>query len=280
MKVKVLGSVSPYPRDNKNGVGYLITTDVDENKILLDCGPGSSRLLNMEKDLNNLTIIISHLHKDHYADLLSMGYASYVYHKLGYLKDRVKVYIPSEETSNEYVTGKWQQYAPSKKVLPDFEYLMNFGNEHFMEFIPYDEKTKMGTDMLDILTYKAKHDINTYHFRIWEKATNNVMVYSADTGYENNNLLRFYNGASLLICESTFLKGQVKGLDNHLYAYEAGLIANDTNAKMLMLTHFWPEIDKQKYVDEAKETCRCCDVIAAEEGKVYQIGGKNDKSYK
>ncbi len=278
MKVKVLGSVSPYPKDNKNGVGYLITNDKgNSEKLLLDCGPGSSRLLNMETDLNNLTIIISHLHKDHYADLLSIGYASYVYHNLGYLTKRIKVYIPKGDIIKE---NNYGNFKSTIKVLPDFEYLMNFRNEHFMEFIPYDEKTEISTDSFSVLCHKAKHNIKTYHLRVWEKATNNVVVYSADTGYENNNLKGFYEGASLLICESTFLKGQVKGLDNHLYAYEAGLIANDTKAKMLMLTHFWPEIDKQKYVDEAKETSKDCDVIAADEGKVYQIGGKYDRSYK
>ena len=89
----------------------------------------------------------------------------------------------------------------------------------------------------------------------------------------------FAKDADLLICESTFLKGQLKNDDNHLYAYEAGMIARDANAKKLLLTHFWPEIDKQKYVDEAKETCKC-DVIAAEEGKVYQLGGTYDGIYK
>ena len=39
--------------------------------------------------------------------------------------------------------------------------------------------------------------------------------------------------------------------DNHLYAYEAGMIAEKANVKELLLTHFYPEIDKQKYVDEA-----------------------------
>ena len=95
MEIKTLGSVSPYPKDDKNGVSYLIRSG--NNKILLDCGPGSSRLLNMKEDLNNLIIIISHLHKDHYSDLLAIGYASYVYKNLGYLKNKIKVYVPCDD---------------------------------------------------------------------------------------------------------------------------------------------------------------------------------------
>ena len=47
------------------------------NKILLDCGNGITRNLNFPEDLNNLTIIISHLHRDHYSDIFSIAYATY-----------------------------------------------------------------------------------------------------------------------------------------------------------------------------------------------------------
>ena len=70
MELKVLGSVSPYPHNGKYGVANLI--EEDGYKILLDVGPGSTSLLNMKEDLNNLIIVISHLHKDHYADLLPL----------------------------------------------------------------------------------------------------------------------------------------------------------------------------------------------------------------
>ena len=38
-------------------------------------------------------------------------------------------------------------------------------------------------------------------------------------------------------------------LDNHIFAYEAGLIAKAAKVHKLMLTHFYPEIDKQKYAN-------------------------------
>ena len=76
MELKVLGTVSPYCQQDKNCPGYLITTE--DSKILLDCGNGITRNLNFPNDLNNLTIIISHLHRDHYGELFSIAYASYV----------------------------------------------------------------------------------------------------------------------------------------------------------------------------------------------------------
>ena len=85
MELKVLGSVSPYPHNGKYGVANLI--EEDGYKVLLDVGPGSTSLLNMKENLNNLIIIISHLHKDHYSDISSIAYASYVYKKFCYLND-------------------------------------------------------------------------------------------------------------------------------------------------------------------------------------------------
>ena len=128
MELKVLGSVSPYPKDNKNGVSNLVIDD--DYKILLDCGTGSTRLLDMKKDLNNLIVIISHLHKDHYADLLPLSYASYVYHKLGYLKNKVKVYIPKgdrrENIETYYYNDGWGgQEKITLSNLEDYDYLMS-----------------------------------------------------------------------------------------------------------------------------------------------------------
>ena len=41
--------------------------------------------------------------------------------------------------------------------------------------------------------------------------------------------------------------------DYHLYAHEAGKIASSANVEKLLLTHFWPTIPKEEYVEEAKE---------------------------
>lgn len=115
IKIKALGSVSPYCKDSKNCPGYLI--EHNDHKILLDCGSGITRLLDMNKDLNNLIIVISHLHKDHYSDLGSIGYTSYIQRRLGNLTNEIKVYIPLD-------TSK-----------PDYDYLMNFGKTNYLNFI-------------------------------------------------------------------------------------------------------------------------------------------------
>jgi len=257
--VTPLGTVSPYPKDNKNCPGFLI--EYNKHKVLLDSGEGVSRLLNLPNDLENLIIIISHLHKDHYSGLAGIAYASYVYKNLGYINDRIKVYIPGgdlpKNTDSYYYDDGWGNQIRVEKKLEDFEYLMNYGDENNLEFITYENKecyNRMYTinhGNIEISFCKNPHDLNTYSTKI--EAGDFKIVYSADTGYEHNTLTNFSKDADLLICESTFLKGQTRLGNNHLYAYEAGKIAKLANVKKLLLTHFWPEIDKELYVKEAKE---------------------------
>ena len=86
-----VGTVSTYCYEDKNCPGFLV--QYGENRILLDCGNGVCENLNLPNDFNNLTIIISHLHPDHYGELLSIAQTSYVFNRLGYLNERIKVLV-------------------------------------------------------------------------------------------------------------------------------------------------------------------------------------------
>ena len=262
--VTPLGTVSPMCYKDKNCPGYLV--EYEDKKILLDCGNGVSRLFDMEKDLKDTIIIISHLHKDHYSDLSCFAYDSYILKKLGYLDKKVKVYIPSGdfiEAEKYYNNNNYWGTKKEKQNLPDYDYLMNFGNENYLEFIPYSDKDIINHGSMKISFKKNPHQLVTYSTKV--HAGNFTIVYSADTGYKNNSLTKFSKDADLLICESTFLKGQIKLKDNHLYAHEAGMIARDANVKKLLLAHFYPTIDKQLYLNEAKEVFE--NTEAAIEGK-------------
>jgi len=265
-----LGTVSPYPKDNKNCPSFLI--EHNNYRVILDCGEGTTRQLNLQTDLNNLIIIISHLHKDHYSGLSGIAYASYVYKNLGYLDKRIPVYIPSGDKPTNppfthYEHNGWDGFREINNNLQDFDYLMNYGNENYLDFITYQNNFRYQETInhgnMEITFCKNCHNLITYSTKI--KINNLIIVYSADTGYYNNSLKAFSKDADLLICESTFIRGQTRNNNNHLYAYEAGKIAKDANVKKLLLTHFWPELDKELYVKEAKEFFK--NTEAAQEGK-------------
>lgn len=246
MILKILGSVSPYSKADNNCVGYLIYDTDNNQKILLDCGNGITRLMKFPNDLENLTIILSHLHKDHYADLSAIAYASYVYHNLGLLNNKVNVYIPNS------------------KDLEDYHYLINYGTENYMDFYVYDEKNNLNINDINISFNQTQHNIKTFAMNIIKG--NKKISYSSDTGYDEN-IASFFHAADILICESSFLKNQKNGNINHLSAEEAAMIAKKSNVKKLILSHFWPEIDKSNYLNEAKNIFENVDV--ALENKEY-----------
>lgn len=246
MEIKVLGTVSPYPKGNSNCPGFLISNN--DKKIMLDSGTGTSRMLDIYNDLHNLAIIISHYHPDHYADIFSLAYATYISHKLGYLEEKVKVYLPH---SNHYykVTGEWQ--TPVNLALEPYNFVTKLYPENYMKYIGYSEKDTLSIGDMHISFAKNPHEGKTYAIKI---ATNDgTIVYSSDTGYQNNKIVTLAQDADILICEATYLKGQDKGKDTHLYASEAAKIARDANVKNLYLFHTYPELEKEKYVLEAQE---------------------------
>lgn len=248
MKLKILGCVSPYPKNKNACPGYLIISN--NTNLLLDCGNGITKNLNLPNDLLNLTVIISHLHKDHYGDLLALSYASYVYNKLGILKKKIDVYIPDNET------------------LDDFKYIKSFKDENYLNFITYNENTELNIDSLNITFKKTKHPIETYAMKI--KDNNSIITYSADTGFDNK-LIDFFKNADLLVCESSFLKEHKKN-NNHLSAEEAANLAYLSNVKKLLLTHFWPEIKSKNYLKEAKKIFKKTDI--AKTNKIYKLKKK------
>lgn len=260
-----LGTVATYCCEGKKCSGFLV--QYGENRILLDCGNGICENLNLPNDFNNLTIIISHLHPDHYGELLSIAQTSYVFNRLGYVNERIKVYIPEGDkikvTENYKDTDGWAASRIVEKNLIDFDYLLSLEKESYLEFIPYKQKDKLNIDDLQISFARNPHPLITYSTKLETEGVK--LVYSGDTGYKGNCLEEFASNANLLICESTFLRGQIRNGDNHLFAYEAAKIAKKANVDRLLLTHFWPSIDKQNYVDEAREIFS--NTEAAQEGK-------------
>lgn len=131
----------------------------------------------------------------------------------------------------------WGASRTVKKNLLDFDYIMDLSKVGYLEIIPYDNKSKLSFDNMELSFSKNPHQIITYSTKLETEGLK--LVYSSDTGYCGNSLEKFSKDANLLICESTFLRGQIKSEDSHLFAYEAGLIAKNANAERLLLTHFW-----------------------------------------
>ncbi len=239
-----LGTISPYPKGNRNCPGFLI--EYNGKRILLDCGNGITRFLEFPRDLQDLSIIITHYHKDHFGDIGALQYASYVYHNLGKLKQKVQVYIPK----NDFGSNK-------ASILSN--------NEAYAEYKNIDSSTSFNVDDLNVsFEDNHSHTIESYMVKMQNK--DHKIVYTSDIGTTNiEGLIDFCRNSDLIICESSFIRNHNSNSKTHMHAYDAGILARESNTKKLVLTHFWPEENKRLYIEEAKQYF--LNVEAAEEGK-------------
>ncbi len=256
--IKVLGTISPYSKLEKNCPGFLV--NYGDNKILLDCGNGISRLLNLPEDLKNLSIFISHFHKDHYSDLFSLAYASFVYNNLGILKDKIKIYMPKIYEPRDWERSYNEGY---------YDYmLIKHMKEKYFEINTYDEFKCIELNDLKISFMENKHDYTCYSTKLED--TEAKVIYTSDTGYESaKKLINFASDADLLIAESTFVRSDNQFSENHLHAYQSAEIAKYAKVKKLLLTHFWTERDPLDYLNEAKPIFE--NTEAAEEGNILTL---------
>ena len=248
VSLTIMGTQSPYAKENKACPAYLLK--YNQSKLLLDCGSGSHRFFDMS-ELENLNIVVSHLHRDHYNDLYNYMYSSLVMKNHKKLDNPIKIYLPKEpkhifdDIKNEKLTFSIVNEITDDKTLNigDFE----------CEFI----KT---IHSADILTYAIKAKVN-----------NKTIVYTGDISYKSkSDIVEFAKNADILICEASFLVSHGFPKEcNHLTALQAGEIAKEANVKKLILTHLWPEEDIKNYYKEAKEMFS--NVFIADEKDIYLI---------
>jgi ribonuclease BN (tRNA processing enzyme) len=71
LSLSVLGTATPYPRPGQPCSGYLLRTP--DTAVWIDVGSGTMAELQRHLPLNQIQAIwISHLHPDHYSDLLAV----------------------------------------------------------------------------------------------------------------------------------------------------------------------------------------------------------------
>lgn len=242
--VTPLGTISPYTKGNMNCPGFLIL--YNGKKILLDCGNGITRLLNFPNDLNDLRVIITHYHKDHFGDIGALQYASYVYHNLGLCDKKIGIYLPKNDWgfNKASITSNKESYSEYYDIDDSFSFLID--------------------DLKITFEDNKSHTTESYMIKLQNKDFK--IIYTSDIGTTNiDKLTNFCKDADLLICESSFLLRHNANSKTHMTAYDASTLANKSNAKKLLLTHFWPEEDKKLYLEEARSNFK--NVEVAVEGK-------------
>ncbi|MGD8191113.1 MBL fold metallo-hydrolase [Brevibacillus ginsengisoli] len=215
MRLTVLGCQSPYPGPNGATPGYLLQTD--QSNILLDCGSGVISQLMKHLPLVELdAVCLSHYHHDHVADIGVLQYGIMLHQRL---KDRTKGVLPVYGPANIEERGlklTYQEATVHQEIR---------------------ENSVIQIKDVQISFHRTQHDIPCYAMRI--EYQGRVLVYGADSGPKTN--WDFARDADLFICEGTFLERfKPQGPTGHLSIIQASQIAQELQAKKLMITHLFP----------------------------------------
>lgn len=227
MKVTVLGTSGAYPGPGQACTGFLVQHG--EINLLLDCGTGV--LANLQRFLGLIEItdiVISHMHADHFLDLIPYRYAlRYGLEKpAGY---RPRLFLPPGGI-----------HELSQVVKPFAESEGYFSDQFEMSEFRPGETGHMGS--LSVTCVPVKHYIPTYGMII---SGNKTLAYSSDTGV-CPGVERIAKDADLFICHIGACLGDRDDLWGHLKPAEAGELARKAGAKRLLLTHLWPACDREE----------------------------------
>lgn len=216
MKLTTLGCWGAYPYKDGGTTSYLLTGQ-DGFQLLIDCG---SRALNeLEKEISPLdldAVIISHYHPDHVADLGVLRHYFQLYPKHHWDPKVLPIYAHDEDK---------EEFA--KLSLPDVSQGIAYNTAGTEQIGPFD-----------ISFIKTVHPVVCYAFRIVERATGQIFVFTGDTGFFDD-LDSFAADADLFLADVYLYEGNENHIA-HLTTKEAGQIASAAKVKKLVLTHMPP----------------------------------------
>jgi ribonuclease BN (tRNA processing enzyme) len=233
MRLTVIGSAGTFPGPASGCSSYLV--EQDGFRLLLDVGNGSTGALQEACGLLGPdAVVISHLHGDHYLDLVTYTYARR-YHPDGQAPV-LPVYGPS--TIREAVVGA---YGRDVETLLDEVYA----------FHPVATDSTIGVGPFEVDLRRVNHPVETYAMRV--TAGGRTLTYSADSG-RCDALVDLAAGVDLFLCEASYLDGDDNPSDVHLTGREAAEHAVKAGAQRLVLTHLVPWGDEDRTVAAATGT--------------------------
>ncbi len=215
----------------------------------LDAGNGTfSRLQQHIEGKEVDAVVLSHVHADHIADILPFMYY------LGFNDPPPPRPIPV------YTTDEVRKAATMSVGRGSMEVF-----SRVMEFRSITEAFEVGGIRFD--AFRTKHPPETYGVRITSNGSQ--AVYTADSALFPE-LAGHCADTDLLITEATYVARVEADPDIHMWAVEAGAMAQQAGAKRVLLTHIWPTIEPEEAVSEAAQEYKG-DLSAAVEGKRYTV---------
>lgn len=238
MKLHLLGVNGPFPESHGATSGYLLEAGKEIYQIDFGCGI-LSRLTSLAPPENLSALFISHWHFDHTADIPVLMY------RLEACRSSIPVYGPAD---------------PSSLV---FSLVISSGCFSFHEVSPGQEFTVRS---MNVKAFPARHPVPSVGYRF--EAEDKVLCYTGDTN-TLDSLKQDCSTCDLLLSDGLFPASEWNEKKPHLSAQLSALLAYESGAKRLIITHLNPFYPRRILLDEARAIFP--GAVLAESGAVFVI---------
>jgi ribonuclease BN (tRNA processing enzyme) len=263
LRITVLGKSPSWQDAGGACSGYLIETE--RTKVLLDCGNGVFAKLREHVDYTDIdAVIISHLHADHFLDLVPYSYAL--------------IYAPKQQPVPVHIWKGTDNPARPRLIAPPgaretFRQVVGaWGNDDLIESAFQIEEYEAGDEVevgdLRATFHPVPHFVETFAVNVSANGSGSLS-YSADTR-PGKEIVEIARDADLLLVEATLPRPERTGLRGHLTPEEAGEHAKRAGAKRVVITHISDELGDEWAREEAERGFGG-PVEVAHEGAVYEV---------
>jgi ribonuclease BN (tRNA processing enzyme) len=256
LSLTVLGASPAAPNVGGACSGYLVRAG--EANCLLDCGSGVAGRIGQHLPPSQLrAIAISHLHPDHFFDLVPLYYIL----RFGERPpERVPLFV--RPGGREFLVRFGKLISDEADMLGDV-----------FDIQEYAPGREMAIGGLTFTFQPVQHYVPSHAMRI-RGTGGRLLVFSSDVA-PCPPLVEAARDADLFMCESAILEPSQDRPEpaqrGHMLAAEAGRIAREAGAKRLLLTHYrsGPAYDDRQR--QAAEQAFGGPVELAREGETYTV---------
>jgi ribonuclease BN (tRNA processing enzyme) len=262
VQITVLGKSPSWQDAGGACSGYLVQED--DYALLLDCGNGVFSKLRGHLDYVDVdAVLVSHLHADHFLDLIPFSYA------LTYAPRQQPV--PVAGWPGTSAPARPELHAPVGATEMFRQIAGCWGNEQLVEdafaLTEYQAWDEVQAGPLRARFCEVPHFTETFAIEL--SVDGGRFTYSADCS-PNDELVGFARGTDLLLIEATLPRPERTGVRGHLTPAEAGDHARRAGARRMVLTHFSDELDPEWARAQAAAAFDG-PVELAREGAVYAV---------
>jgi ribonuclease BN (tRNA processing enzyme) len=244
------------PRIDRACSAYLIEDGAFA--FALDFGTGAFANIRRYVDYDKLdAVVISHMHADHFLDLIPLRYA--IRYGSKRRPNRLPVWMPP---------GGIDMLRSMTSVFTG-EGKGDFLDEAF-ELREFDPAAALPIGAGRLRFAPTTHFITSFAIRYERNGTS--ITYSADTA-PDARVVELARGTDLFLCEATLLADEEEngGIRGHSSAKEAGQMAADAGVARLVLTHYSQDATADDLVDGARSIYKG-EIAVADDHHVLDVG--------